>query len=387
MKIGNPRLLWENKLVLYQVSVESARGQGTLWYSLDESFGDLVSNFCDAALAALLIPAMQQGEDIRIEGAVSEKLLHNLRRPYQRLLQRIIPTLRQVKIDAKEISTDQTIRRKGVAIGFSGGIDSYCALADHYDSTVTDGFKITHLLFNNVGSHGKGGERLFRERHARLVPVAESLGLPFIMINSNLDEFYQGNIGYERTHTPRNASVALLLQGGIGRYMYASAYNYRHVFVGPASSTAYSDTIALPLLSTETLDAFSVGSEYTRVEKTLRVSEVPESYRSLDVCVNRHNTSGYINCSTCRKCLRTLATLDIAGSIEPYSGVFDLEAYRRRRILYFAKLLADRSALPREIVEFARQRNFSWPISSRLMRPFFSVSNLTGRALKKLKQK
>lgn len=162
----------------------------------------------------------------------------------------------------------------GVAIGFSGGIDSYCALADHYYSDIPERFKITHLLFNNVGSHGTDGERLFRKRFERLAPSAERIGLPLLMINSNLDSFMPKNLGFQKTHTMRNASVAHLLQGGIGRYMYTSTYKYSDMFIGPTYDTAYSDLATLPLLSTDTLDAFSVGSEYSRVQKTLRVAEL-----------------------------------------------------------------------------------------------------------------
>lgn len=385
MRIGKPQITCENKQIFYRVSVESVKGNATLWYSLHESFGDLVSTSCDAPLVALLIPAMATGEDIHIDGKISEKLLYNLTRPYQRLLQHVLPTLRQVKINANDIFTGQVGRASGVATGFSGGIDSYCVLADHYFSKVGDGFKITHLLFNNVGSHGRGGEMLFKERYKRLLPSAERMGLPFLMINTNMEAFYGKGFDFQKTHTPRNASVALLLQGGIGRYMYASAYRYPDLYIGPASSMAYSDGISLPILSTETLDIFSSGSEYTRVEKTLRVSEVAESYNSLDVCVNANYNGGYTNCSHCRKCLRTLATLEIAGLIERYASSFDLDVYGGHRILYYAKLLSNRAPLHSEIIQFAKQRRYSWPILSRLIQPFYIATNVVERRLQKVK--
>ena len=367
------------------MSVESVKGNATLWYSLHESFSDLVSNSCDAPLVALLIPAMATGEDIHIDGKISERLFYNLTRPYQRLLRQYIPTLHLVRINADNVSSDQTNRAAGVATGFSGGIDSYCVVADHYFSKVLDGFRITHLLFNNVGSHGRGGEKLFRERYYRLLPVTEQLGLPFIMTNSNLPYFYDQGLNHQKTHTLRNASVALLLQGGIGRYMYASAYNYKDILIRPYHDLTRCDAISVPLLSTEMLDSFSTGSEYTRVEKTLRVAEVMPSYSSLDVCANPNNTTGYTNCSTCSKCLRTLATLEIAGLIDHYSGVFDLNAYRSRRDVYFAKLLGSHTPLQKEIVQFAKQRNYSFPISARLAQPFFSLASLSDRGIRNLK--
>ena len=387
MKISKPEIIHENKQIVYRVGVESIEGHETLWYSLHESFGHLLSNSCDAPLVALLIPAMAIGEDIHINGMISERLWYNLSGPFQRLLQHVIPSLRQVTIYPEDVCCGQAEPVPGVATGFSGGIDSYCVLADHYYSNISERFKVTHLLFNNVGSHGSGGERLFRERHKRLLPTAELLGLPLLMINSNLDAFYGKTLLFQQTHTLRNVSAALLLQGGIGCYMYASTYNYSATFVGPTYDMAYSDTITLPLLSTETLDAFSVGGEYTRVEKTLRVAEVSDSYATLDVCVNAHNTSGHPNCSTCWKCLRTLATLEIAGYLDRYSTSFDLIAYKRRRNRYFATLLGSHNPLLREIVQFATERNYSFPTSSRLIHAsgIYPVAKLSKRVLLKLK--
>lgn len=385
MKISKPQIISKNEQVFYRVNVESVKGKETLWYSLDQSFGDLVSTSCDAALVALLIPAMANGEDIQVEGPLSERLFINLAKRYQVLLQRILPTLKQVKINAKDISSGHVSRATGVATGFSGGIDSYCALADYYFADVSHGFKITHLLFNNVGSHGRGGEQLFQERYKRLLPITESLGLPFLLINSNLPSFYDKEMAFQKTASARNVSVALLLQRGIGRYMYASSNHYNNLY-NYEELDAY-DTVILPLLSTESLDAFSIGSEYTRVEKTTKVAEIPESYRSLDVCANPFNTSGYINCSTCYKCRRTLATLEIAGLLERYSGVFDNDAYRKSKPFYFATLPTHRSALARELMQFARQRNYSQPILSHLIRPFYLATNLVGHTLKAFYQK
>jgi hypothetical protein len=388
MKISRPEILQENNDTVYRVRVETSKGTTTLWYTMGKQFGDLVTDFCDSPLVALLIPAMATGEDIQVAGTISERLYHNLSGPYQRLLQHVIPSLRRIKLYPADIQSGGR-RASGVATGFSGGIDSYCVLADHFYSNVPMGFKVTHLLFNNVGSHGMGGERLFKERYTRLAPIVERIGLPFVRINSNVDAFYRKIFTFQQTHTTRNASAALLLQNGIGRYFYASAFSYTDVFVGAASAMGHSDPIALPLLSTDALDAYSVGSEYTRVEKTLRVAGIPDSHGTLDVCVDFGKAG---NCSACWKCMRTLLTLDIAGLLDCYSASFDLDAYERRRCEYIASVLRSHDPLLREIVEFARERRYLFPISSRLrswmdypaswVKP---VAKLSIRASRKLK--
>jgi hypothetical protein len=365
MKISKPEIVRENKQAIYRVQVEFAGDTKALWYSVDESFESLLSSLCDAPLVALLIPAMVSGEDIYVDGPLSERLFYNLSASMQSLLQCTNPSFHKVNIEAPHLCNDQA-RASGVATGFSGGIDSYSVLADHYATETPEGHKITHLLFNNVGSHGKGGEKLFHERYERLLPAAERMGLPFVMINSNLESFYSRDLEFHQTHTLRNASVAHALQNGIGRYMYASAYGYSDVFVGPTPYIAYTDTISLPLLSSDAVDLFSVGSQYNRVEKTLGVAEFVDSYKSLDVCVAFHNDNGYANCSACWKCLRTLATLEIGGYLDRYSEAFDLNTYKQHRDQYFSTLLDSSDSFSREIVDFAKERNFSFPASSRV---------------------
>jgi hypothetical protein len=386
MKISKPEILRQENEIVFRVRVESSEGIEILWYSLDKKFMDFLTDFCDAPLVALLIPAMAKGEDVYLAGTISERLWYNVSGPYQRLLQLVIPSLRGIRIFPGEVQS-RNHRAPGVATGFSCGIDSYCVLADHHYADVPSGFRVTHLLFNNVGSHGEGGERLFRERCARIEPVAERMGLPFIMVNSNVDAFYRKDLDFQQTHTPRNASVPLLLQGGIGRYMYASAYNFTDAFVGATYDMAYCDTTALPLLSTERLDAISVGSEYTRVEKTLRVAEIPDSYRTLYVCVSPKKAE---NCSECWKCMRTLLTLDIAGLMDRYSASFNLDTYKHQWSKYIGSVLRSRDPLLREIVAFARDRHYPFPLPfARLQYPASLAKRLSRvpiQAVRKLKR-
>jgi hypothetical protein len=241
-------------------------------------------------------------------------------------------------------------------------------LADHIAAETQDSYKVTHLLFNNVGSHGRGkeGEGLFRKRLSGLTTAIDEIGLPMIVVNSNLDDFYGGNCGFQHTHTLRNTCVAHFLSGGIGSYMYASAYSYDDIYLTNVDSMGHCDPVILPLLSTRVLDAFSVGSEYTRVQKTLRIATLPDSYDNLDVCVNPENNTAFTNCSTCIKCIRTLITLDISGNLEKYSKSFDIELYKKNRLFSFAALLNSTNTFNKEIIDFANEKGFQFPKLSQL---------------------
>lgn len=356
MQISKPDIVSVKDDVRYCVQVDAAGTEKNLWFSIPREFGEFISDRSDAALAALLIPAMSCGEDLHIAGVLSEKLFYNLSSGYQAMLRTVIPSLCKIDIFPEEVRP-ATPGARGVATGFSGGVDSFCVLDDHHFRDAPAGFRLSHLLFNNVGSHGHGpdGERLFRERYDRLEPVAARFGLPFIAVNSNLEDFYR-DFRYRQTHTPRNASVALLLQGGIGRFMYASTYSYAHLIVGDARAMAAADPVALPLLSTERMCALSAGSEYNRVQKTLKVGTLPDSYESLDVCATG---SGERNCSACVKCLRTLLTLELAGLLSHYKSVFDLEVYEANKPRYIEEVLHSEDPFCHEITSFANQQGVS----------------------------
>lgn len=329
----------------------------------------MISDSADAVVVALLFPAMARGEDIEVESAISEDLYYHLNKSVQVILKSVFPGLHEIQINPRELTAPQQ-KSPGVATGFSGGIDSFCVLADHYYSDdVPGGFRLTHLLFNNVGSHGAGGEALFNTRFSRVKSMAEQIGLPILAVNSNLDSFYI-DLGYDfiDTHTPRNVSVAHLLKNGIGRYYYASTYDYRSTAVGTSKGgLPQCEPVLLPLLSTGSMDIISAGSEYTRVEKTLKVAAIEDSHDLLDICVKAKQAEKVdaINCSTCWKCMRTLLTLDIAGLLDSYDQMFDLELYRARRDKYIAEIYNKDDPLTTEIIQFAKQQNFSLPFSSK----------------------
>ena len=384
MKISQPKLVRQDDLVVYQVTVQSSLGERTLRYELGEKYADLLSDRADAALVALLLPAMKLGEDIELESPISEKLYYTLSSAYQGLLRYIIPGLKAIAIHPESLENSPP-NPSGVMTGFSGGIDAFCTLADHfYNDQIPDSFRITHLIFNNVGSHSSGGEKLFRSRYQRLLPLAQKLDLPFIAINSNLEELYRDvAITFRMSSVARNMSVALLFQEGIGKYLYASGYQYIQLNTQPnvTGIMAYWEPIAVPLLSTDRMELLSVGHEYTRVEKTLRVAEIEDSYTWLDIC-STNKLAG--NCGACKKCLQTQLTLDIAGQLDRYAAAFNLDRYRQIRHNYLPEPLLRDDPFRREIVDFAAKRGFEFPLRARLLAkmPYFVEAREIARGIR-----
>ena len=48
-----------------------------------------------------------------------------------------------------------------------------------------------------MGAHGNDGERLFRDHYAAIEPAIKQIGLPVIVVNSNLDDFYKKKFGLD----------------------------------------------------------------------------------------------------------------------------------------------------------------------------------------------
>ncbi len=388
VKISKPTIAVEENTVVYRTEIESEDGRRDLWFRLDAKYADLVTDSCDPALVGLLIPAMAAGEDIHLSGPISERLYYNLSGPCQNVFGTTIPILDTIDIHPAGLRS-KSGRPPGVATGFTGGIDSFCVLADHhYSPDCPEGFRLTHLVFNNVGSHGHGseGERIFKSRYARLAPFVERIGLPFVALDSNLDSFYSERLGFAQTHTPRIIAAALLLQGGIGRYLSASSTDYRAAAIYPCKYISSTESICIPLLASESLDVLSVGHQYRRVDKTLKVADIPDSYEILDVCMRE----GDRNCTTCRKCLRTMITLDIAGLLDNYPERFDLAQYRAREnelLSRFFRKKTGRGKLRGEVIALAKETGWRMPLPARLRTWLYKIGYPIRRLQRPLKSK
>lgn len=341
-----------------------------LRFECDAAFADHLSpETCDGFLVAVLLIAMRNGFDVVVDGKVSSKLFYNITQYYMKILELQIHGLKTIAVKASELTTANW-KGSGVFTGFSAGVDSFCTLIDHSRGQVPREYEITHFLFNNVGSHGQeeGDRAVFSERLFRLNAIAEKMKVPVIAVDSNLDSLL--NMGFQLTHSIRNAAVPLLFQRTCGKFLYSSTYHYGDVHVGKTYDMAYSDAICLPLLSTETTECLSVGGQYTRFKKTERISSYSETFESLDVCTDPLHASR-INCSKCWKCLRTELTFEILGVLDHYRDVFELDIYKRFQWLFLCDVLGSKDPLLREIANAMKERKYHVPFSARFVARVF----------------
>jgi len=315
----------------------------------------------DSFLLVMLPRAMREGFDIVVEGELSSQLYYNVTQYYLAFLRTLDTTLKPISISANRLTT-RVHAGKGVFTGFSAGVDSFATILTHMHD-VPEEYRVTHLLFNNVGSHGqsRNDQKVFEERLARL--RTRTMGLPLLPVASNLDEVMRSK--FERTHTIRNCATALLFQDVCAKFLYSSAVHYRDAVIGETEYMGYADAVGVALLSTETTQCISAGGQYTRFEKTALIAHEPDTFEALDVCVQPK--PGVLNCSSCWKCLRTELTLEMVGALDNYGRAFDMREYRKVRSLFIATVLKKSSPLNQEIAEQIEARGFKVPFASRVL--------------------
>lgn len=346
-----------------RVTVDVVDGDA-LWFEVGAEHSSLLTERADHVGLALLMPAMRAGLPLHIGGVVTDVLLHQMNHDLQDLLLCMSPAFHRVTVSADE-AAPATAPAEGVATGLSNGVDSLSVISDYaLRGDVPPSLRITHLINNNVGAHGSNGRELWRRRVEGPRRLADELGLPLVLIDSNIEVHYP-KIGFSYSATMRNAAAAHLLAGGIGRLLYASSNNFKDVRVRAGGEISRIDTLILPLLSTPQMTLTSAGSGVTRIEKILALADRPEM-RYLDVCIGE-DPEGPVNCSHCTKCARTMLTLEIAGRLEEFTPEpFRMEPYLARRDGYLVDLLSVDSGLAGEVIEFAHERGFRFSMRTRL---------------------
>ncbi len=336
--------------------------QPALWFEVDARYESWISSSCDAAVTVLVILAMKEAVDIQVDGHLSPRFWWNLHNTVIPILNQQRPEHSIIRVHADTFTGapqpgGTPPGDHAVVTGLSCGVDSFSVLADHLMAPdLREEDTITHLLFNDIGSHGVTPEEA-KERAAirwrRVRAAADDLNRPVVRVRSNQTELfgYWPNIilQFDHTLTVRNASVALLLQKGIRRWMLASGMKWDDVSAGEHLHQPVAEPIFLPALSTERVEMYSVGCSYTRVEKTAQIADQEVVRNHLDVCYRPGD--GLNNCSDCSKCVRTLLTLDFLGKLDGFEKTFDLDLYRKNRRRHIMENLAKREEIYRsEIV-------------------------------------
>ena len=311
-----------------------------MWYSTTSEFGQYFSpDRGDAFILPLLFYAMKQNLSIKMEVPLSERLYYTITNYLIKAMAHVFQDWHEVSLESP-ISSELVQNVGGVGTGLSCGIDSFSTIIDHLSKRQPKGYRLTHCTFFNVGGHNPLSpspdkiKKLFRDRAVRVRLCAEELGLPLVVVDSNMEEIL--GISFASTVTFRNVSAVLALQKLFKTYYCASGHSTYNFIFNQKDCSDY-DIFSLPMVSTEALAFFSTGSLYSRVEKTSLVAMFPISYRHLNVCLFEDT-----NCSMCAKCLRTMLTLEVIGKLDLFRNVFNLDLYRENKAGFIGTVLLER---------------------------------------------
>lgn len=357
----------DDRRLRFSCSVDSDDGRRSLWFSVPSAFGEqIAADVLDPFVIGVLFEASQTGQDIRVEGPMSAALHYQITNGFAYILSQLTKDGRKIELLPTDLQTPaRTDEQPHVAAGFSAGIDSFQAFITHNVDPAIDGYRISHFLMNNVGSHGRSDQagQVFATRRGHVADFAAEMGIPLIDIDSNLASFFL-DTPFQLTHTLRNVAAATVFQGFIRRFLYSSSFRYDECFVGPTYDMGYAEPSALHLLSTDRLACISTGSEYSRLEKTINIADYEPTYRYLDICIEPMAAGEHRNCSRCWKCSRALLTFEALGVLDRYAAVFDLDAFKANRDRYIATTLRDmarKNPNDADVTRFMRDRILNPP--------------------------
>ena len=348
--IGSPKVSYEdNSAILYTDVIIDGKSD-TIWFKVDKKYGEyLCFERSDAYVIAMLNYAMRNSHDIECEVPISEDIYYNIDRYLIDALVKHNKDFYRPIIRAK-VASEPLPCANAVGTGISCGVDSLHALANQ-TNLIFKKHNITHLTFNNVGSHGEGkrASELFTKRCEHPMRFAKEYGFDIIVSDSNLMDVVKQN--HYKTHTYSSMFPIFCLQKLYSVYYYASAGYQYHEFRlddGNSRSCASYEMLSLPLFSTHSLRIYSEGEGLSRMDKLKKVVKYTPSYKYLNVCLSSED-----NCGKCEKCVRTLLGIDALGELDRYKEVFDIEYYRKHKKWYIQQLVIQESLGKHDYIEQA----------------------------------
>ncbi|MBO7361030.1 MAG: hypothetical protein J6V48_07865 [Clostridia bacterium] len=356
---------------------------GTVWFETGERHAEyLTADRLDAFVAVFLPRAMREGFDILCEAPVSRSLIYQIGHYLIPTLSRNIGEYSNIRLIASP-ADDLTQGRGAVVTGWTGGVDSMFTVMNTLDCEEKSR-RLTHLLVANIGTLESGdNEKMLRMLVERAEHgAAREFGLETVWVNSNLDAVLPEP--YLAVSDFRLSGAALALQKLFSVFYVSSSYEFASFSFDP-NNDAYCEMFLLPMLSTRATQLISSGGAFTRIEKLSRISDYPPAGRYLHPCIYATELQ---NCGRCGKCVRTETGLYALGTLERFSGVFDLSDFEKHREEHIAKTLAGRKNRHcSEVCDLLRERGLVTPRAERLSRIIESAQKVADRNRDELTEK
>ena len=274
----------------------------------------------------------------------------------------------KTKIIADKIKRETDNSAKIGTTGISLGVDSfYSILTNIEDKNKEKPINAVYLHYNTEfleNTDINDINKIIKPKKE----VAEKLGLNFILVISNITYLFNNEFVFEQYHTFYNLGLINALKSHIGYFYYATAYSEKEMKL-TFLTAGYYDNITRKAISYNEFTMFSSGGEVTRAEKTEYIADNETVQNYLDVCLhNALPNYDYLNCSNCKKCIRTMTTLDVLGKLSLFDKVFDIKMYNKNKKPYWGNILYHhyimKDILASEIIDLTKEHKYKIPKSS-----------------------
>lgn len=303
MKISNVQLKEKGRFVILSANCKIRHvGTDRVYFKFEKKYRDFVVTDASPFAAALLIPSMKMGQDLIIEGSISQELQSGMRKIMEKMCSWNLG-LKPIAIRASEVTPDTLPMADKNASFFSGGVDSFYTYLKHKDRTD----KIDYLILANGFDISLDNPGLWKQTCETMDDIASSEGVEIIKVESNIRSLIEPALIWDYTHGGCLAALGLSLRKGI-----------KHVYIPASLATGQ----LLPwgthpeldaLWSTESVSFHHDGADARRVDKVKFIARNPLALKHLRVCYI--NAKDKFNCGVCDKCLRTMINLRIAGKL------------------------------------------------------------------------
>lgn len=261
----------------------------------------------DPFLAALVPPAMRGGVALQIEPPISDDVF-NWGIELQDLFTNWYPgQMQRVDVHAPTRQPMRDAGSKHVAAFFSLGVDSFYTLLKNMLGWPSPAGPITHLLYV------EGLDTPLRDvveadsTRTEVRQVADAAGKELIVGRTNVRDHFP--LDYGRYYSgPCLSAVALSLAPGLSCALIAGTTEYARLY--PSAS----HPLVEGRVRAGRFRVVSDGGELNRLQRIVQlVGHDPLALEHLRVCTQ--NRGGAYNCGRCQKCLRTMVTLHLMGTL------------------------------------------------------------------------
>ena len=249
---------------------------------------------------------MKQGEDLIIEGSISDQLYKGMHAVMQETLSWNIG-LKPIKIKAGTLVAD-TLQPDRTASFFSGGVDSFYTYLKHRADPVPADRVDSFILVKGFDIEPRNVP-LWDSTLKNISAIAAAEKVELVVVETNIQSLAEPILSWDYIHGGCLAAVGLFLRGAFRQIYIPSSFSVEE-------QVPWGSCLALDgHWSTESTTFVHDGVEATRIDKVIwQIARSPLALEHLRVCYE--NVKGSYNCGQCDKCLRTMISLYIAGTLE-----------------------------------------------------------------------